>query len=133
MKKINKQQIIEVMKESQKYQNLGQINGIPVCPCWQDPEHEDCCLALCPICSRLHRHGLRQDKNLHHKISHCWSGVVKNSGYYIQLQPEPIPEIILTANKIWSKVWNRRFQEGLLRSNTTASEILNRVRVNACN
>ncbi len=115
---------LDILINAELLRDVGIIDGIPVVSAWKNKEYPGTCLVSCPYCGRLHQHSTPKDEEPSHRISHCWSGVQSNNGYYLLLHDEEIPSIILEADKISSRTWRERYSRSLMRTCTTIDDIL---------
>lgn len=102
----------------------GTLDGIPVVKAWINRECPHTCLVSCPYCGRLHQHSTPRDREPSHRISHCWSGVQSNQGYFLLLQDDEIPAVILEADKISTRTWRDRYKQQMMRICTTIDDII---------
>lgn len=123
MKSLNDNHL-EILIDADLLRNCGMVDNIPIVKAWVNKEYSHTCLVSCPYCGRLHQHSTPKDDEPSHRISHCWSGVKSNSGYYLSLQSGEIPSVILEADKIMAAVWRQRFKNSLMRDCTTSDEII---------
>ena len=115
---------LDILINVELLRDLGTLDGIPVTAAWVNPDYPGTVLISCPHCGRLHQHSKPTSGLPSHRVSHCWSGVKSNSGYYLLLQSEEIPAEILEADRIMSTIWRQRFKKSLMRDITTADEII---------
>ena len=115
---------LDILINAELLRDVGIIDGIPVVSAWKNKEYPGTVLISCPHCGRLHQHSKPTSGEPSHRISHCWSGVKSNSGYYLSLQSGEIPAEILEADRIMSAIWRQRFKNSLMRDCTTSDEII---------
>jgi len=115
---------LDILINAELLRELDTLDGLPVVKAWRNTIYPHTVLVSCPYCGRLHQHSTPKDDEPSHRISHCWSGVQSNPGYYILLQDEEIPVVILEADKISTRTWRERFKNSLMRICTTIDEIL---------
>ena len=115
---------LDILINAELIREVGIIDGIPVVSAWVNRDYPHTCLVSCPHCGRLHTHSTPPEDEPSPRVSHCWSGVKSNSGYYLSLQSGEIPSVILEADKIMAAVWRQRFKNSLMRDCTTSDEII---------
>ena len=115
---------LDILINAELLRDVGIIDGVPLVSAWVNKEYPHTCLTSCPHCGRLHQHSTPTEGEPSPRVSHCWSGVKSNNGYYLYLQDEEIPAEILEADRIMSDIWRQRFKKSLMRNTTSADEII---------
>ena len=115
---------LETLIDADLLRTCGNIDNIPVVKAWVNKEYPHTVLVSCPWCNKIHTHSTPKDEGPSHRISHCWSGVQSNQGYYLLLQDDEIPEVILQADKISTAIWKERYKNSLMRLCTFIDDIL---------